>query len=162
MPVPPDDDVVPIAPLKAWLDREGRGARAKLSRDLGVTPQVITNWLTRKSLPASRLRGVVKLMGITTDAYLSGLDHAVQVAPNKLEQLKAGEPPAPYVVSASEANRVIAALKREIGHDPGSDWTGLLVALMVDHGLRPSGAREVLQHLATFRQTQSPGRDSAA
>jgi len=77
----------------------------------------------------------------------------------KGELPKVEQPPAAYTVTATEAGRVVASLKRELGHDPGGDWTGLLIILMADHGLKPSGVREVLQHLSTFRPA---ARDSAA
>jgi transcriptional regulator with XRE-family HTH domain len=48
-----------IADLKAWADQE-YGRRAQLARTLGVSRQVISDWLARRSIPT--LEKGLKLM----------------------------------------------------------------------------------------------------
>lgn len=99
------------------------------------------------------LAGLVRA-GVRVEWVLTGAELMKPVTASVREPAAA-----PYVITASEAARVIAALKREVGFEPGPDWTGLLIGLMADHGLRPSGAREVLAHLASFQEST---RNSAA
>jgi DNA-binding transcriptional regulator YiaG len=48
-----------IAELKAWADQE-YGRRAQLARTLGVSRQVVSDWLARRSIPT--LEKGLKLM----------------------------------------------------------------------------------------------------
>lgn len=147
-----DEDLVPIGPLKMWLDKQGRGGRARLSRDLGVTPQVITNWLTRKSVPASRLRAVCRVMGVTTESYLGGAASTASTAVSptrapRAEHLQVAveePPPHYYSINLDRLTLVIGAVELLLpGYSPNDRAN--LAALAYDYlSAKASSDREVL------------------
>jgi hypothetical protein len=97
-------------------------------------------------MPGSGALAGLARAGVRVEWLLTGAE------PMLLEPPKVEQPSAPpYTISASEAGPLIVALEQELGYDPGSAWTSLLIGLMTDHGLKPSGARKVLEHLAAFR-----------
>jgi len=98
------------------------------------------------AMPGSGALAGLARAGVRVEWLLTGAE------PMLLEPPKVEQPSAPpYTISASEAGPLIVALEQELGYDPGSAWTSLLIGLMTDHGLKPSGARKVLEHLAAFR-----------
>lgn len=96
----PIEDAVPIGPLMDWLKARGHGGRATLAKKLGVTPQVITNWISRKAVPGARLAAVARAMGVTMDDYMAGAaepklqDASLRTGPVKNVTLR--ETPAAY------------------------------------------------------------------
>lgn len=57
--------IIPAAALRAWLERQPRGAQAKLCARLGVSDQVLSQWLSRDSIPHYMLARLAKAIGIS-------------------------------------------------------------------------------------------------
>jgi hypothetical protein len=56
--------IIPAAALRAWLERQPRGAQAKLCVKLGVSDQVLSQWLSRDSIPHYMLGRLAKAIGL--------------------------------------------------------------------------------------------------
>ena len=70
--------IIPASALREWLDRQPRGAQAKLARKLEVSDQVIAQWLDRNSIPHYMVEPL---------AMATGLDeHSMREASKKAEQ----------------------------------------------------------------------------
>jgi transcriptional regulator with XRE-family HTH domain len=122
------------------------GSATNLSRKSGVSERSIHNYLAGSREPkGSVFARLAEAAGVRVEWLLTGAEPMLPDAP------KAEEPGARYGMSVQEARSLIASLGQELRFDPGGDWTGLLIELMTDHGLKPSGARKVLEHLAAFR-----------
>jgi len=112
-----------------------------------------------KTMPNSRVIAALVTAGVNANWVLC------EIAPKLLKDIPAigktslQQPTEDYRVEVSDARRLIASLVAEMAHDPGVEWTGLLIELIHEGALKPSGARKVLEHLATFHRA---ARDAAA
>lgn len=62
--------------LKTWLSGQERGAQAKLSRDLGVSDQLVSLWISGSCRPNELARlGLEKLLGIKATDWDTEEEH---------------------------------------------------------------------------------------
>lgn len=65
----PEELKISELPLKSWLAKQGRGAKASFARKIHISHGRLSNWL-RRGLPQSQVYKVATEMGISYETYL--------------------------------------------------------------------------------------------
>lgn len=84
MPRPVDFESISSKPLQRWLADKGRGAKAELARKLNISPQLLTQWLARGTIPVASVERVAAHIGLDETSYrkMAGAKHRAADRPD--------------------------------------------------------------------------------
>jgi transcriptional regulator with XRE-family HTH domain len=138
-----------------------RLTQADLAGMFGGEAKGIQNNELGKTMPNSRVIAALVAAGVNANWILSGIGPKLLAKqPAMAEEIPSGSD---YVaVAPNEAPAFVLSLQEELGYDPGSKWTGLLIEMMIDRSMTPAGARKVLQHLGKFQRDAGAAEPPAA
>lgn len=116
------ETTVSAAPLEAFLERAGDGAKADFARALNISPQRLSNWLKR-GVPKRNLREVALAMS------LQGADDYHRLVDSGQKGAQRGQNGAKRNIPQSEAEKFLALVKTFLDTDANGQLEILEAAL---------------------------------
>ncbi|MCC7484596.1 MAG: helix-turn-helix transcriptional regulator [Burkholderiales bacterium] len=111
-----------------------------------------------KTMPNARVIAALVAAGVNANWILSGR------GPKLLAEAEAKEE-GNRPIDPADAPAAVMGLQGDLGYDPGSAWTALLIAMLIERSITLHGARKVLEQLSAFRPAAAvtdAARDEAA